>query len=116
MGASLSDFVAQCVNTRTPAFKRDLERWKSTFPAATIHVRFFILRVRFSECFLACSRHQIGVPMRSAAVRAIRKFLSTKHYPSVVAKILKNRSANARTSALRKSRMNKKARSHVRRR
>jgi hypothetical protein len=52
--------------------------------------------------------------MRSAAVRAILKFLSkTKHYPSVVAKILENRSAHARTSALRKSRINNKARSHV---
>jgi len=42
MGASLSDFVAQCVDTRTPAFKRDIESWKSTLPAANIHVRFFI--------------------------------------------------------------------------
>ena len=41
-GASLSDFVAQCVDTRTPAFKRDIERWKSTLPAANIHVRFLI--------------------------------------------------------------------------
>ena len=42
MGASLSDFVAQCVDTRTPAFKRDIESWKSTLPAANIHVRFLI--------------------------------------------------------------------------
>jgi hypothetical protein len=42
MGASLSDFVAQCVDTCTPAFKRDIERWKSTLPAANIHVRFLI--------------------------------------------------------------------------
>ena len=42
MGASLSDFVAQCVDTRTPAFKRDIESWKSTLPAANIHVRFFV--------------------------------------------------------------------------
>ena len=41
-GASLTDFVAQCVDTRTPAFKRDIESWKSTLPAANIHVRFFI--------------------------------------------------------------------------
>jgi hypothetical protein len=41
-GASLSDFVAQCVDTRTPAFRRDIESWKSTLPAANIHVRFFI--------------------------------------------------------------------------
>ena len=42
MGASLSDFVAQCVDTRTPAFKQDIESWKSTLPAANIHVRFLI--------------------------------------------------------------------------
>ena len=40
MGASLSDFVAQCIDTHTPAFKRDIESWKSTLPAANIHVRF----------------------------------------------------------------------------
>jgi hypothetical protein len=42
MGSSLSDFVAQCIDTRTPAFRRDIESWKSTLPAANIHVRFFI--------------------------------------------------------------------------
>jgi hypothetical protein len=42
MGAPLSDFVAQCIDTRTPAFRRDIESWKSTLPAANIHVRFFI--------------------------------------------------------------------------
>jgi hypothetical protein len=42
MGASLSDFVAQSVDTRTPAFKREIESWKSTLPAANIHVRFFV--------------------------------------------------------------------------
>jgi hypothetical protein len=42
MGASLSDFVAQCVDTRTPAFKRDIESWKSTLPAANMNVRFLI--------------------------------------------------------------------------
>ena len=42
MGTSLSDFVAQCVHTRTPAFKRDIESWKSTLPAANIHVRLFV--------------------------------------------------------------------------
>ena len=41
-GASLNDFVAQCIETRTPAFRRDIESWKSTFPAANIHVRFLI--------------------------------------------------------------------------
>jgi hypothetical protein len=41
-GSSLSDFVAQCVDTRTPAFRRDIERWKSALPAANIHVCFFI--------------------------------------------------------------------------
>ena len=42
MGSSLSDFVAQCIDTRTPGFKRDIESWKSTLPAANIHVRFFV--------------------------------------------------------------------------
>jgi len=41
-GASLSDFVAQCIDTRTPAFKRDIENWKSMLPAANIDVRFLI--------------------------------------------------------------------------
>jgi hypothetical protein len=43
------------------------------------------LRLRFSECFLACSRHQIGMPMRSAAVCAILKFFIENEsiYPSV---------------------------------
>src|SRR5262245_9046403 len=41
-GASLSDFVAQCIDTCTPAFKRDIENWTSTLPAANIHVRFLI--------------------------------------------------------------------------
>jgi len=40
-GASLSDFVAQCLDSRTPAFKRDIETWKSTLLGANIHVRFF---------------------------------------------------------------------------
>jgi hypothetical protein len=41
-GASLRDFVAQCIDTRTPAFSRDVESWKSTLPATNIHVRFLI--------------------------------------------------------------------------
>lgn len=41
-GASLSDFAAQCVETRKPAFRRDIESWKVTLPAANIHVRFLI--------------------------------------------------------------------------
>jgi hypothetical protein len=41
-GASLRDFVTQCVNTRRPAFRRDIESWKRALPAANFHVRFFI--------------------------------------------------------------------------
>ncbi|HKS03825.1 MAG TPA: hypothetical protein VJR49_00595, partial [Chthoniobacterales bacterium] len=41
-GASLSDFVVQCIDTRTPAFRRDIETWRSTLPTANIHVRFLI--------------------------------------------------------------------------
>jgi len=41
-GASLSDFVAQCIDTCTPAFRRDIESWKSRLPAANFHVRFLI--------------------------------------------------------------------------
>jgi hypothetical protein len=41
-GASLSDFVAQCIDTCTPAFRRDIERWKSTLPSANIRVRFLV--------------------------------------------------------------------------
>jgi len=42
MGSSLSDFVAQCIDTHIPAFCRDIESWKSALPSANIHVRFFI--------------------------------------------------------------------------
>jgi hypothetical protein len=42
MGSSLSDFVAQCIDTHIPAFRRDIESWKSALPSANIHVRFFI--------------------------------------------------------------------------
>ena len=41
-GTSLSDFVAQCINTPTPTFRRDIESWKSTLPAANIRVQFLI--------------------------------------------------------------------------
>ena len=41
-GASHRDYVAQCIETGTPAFKRDIENWKSIFPTATVHVRFLI--------------------------------------------------------------------------
>jgi len=33
-GASFSDFIAQCIGTRTPAFKRNIENWKSMLPRA----------------------------------------------------------------------------------
>jgi hypothetical protein len=41
-GASLSDFIAQCIDTCTPAFRRDIESWKSMLPTTDIHVRFLI--------------------------------------------------------------------------
>jgi hypothetical protein len=41
-GTSLNDFVAQCINTRTPTFRRDIENWKSTLPAANVRVQFLI--------------------------------------------------------------------------
>ena len=41
-GMSLSDFVCQCVDARTPAFRQGIESWKATLPAANVHVRFFI--------------------------------------------------------------------------
>lgn len=41
-GVSLSNFVAQCLDTHTPAFQRDIESWKSCLPAANINVRFLI--------------------------------------------------------------------------
>src|SRR5262249_24671654 len=41
-GVPLTDFVSQCIETRTPAFRRDIETWKSILPTAKIHVRFFI--------------------------------------------------------------------------
>jgi hypothetical protein len=41
-GVSLRDFVSQCVDSRTPAFKQNSETWKSALPGAKIHVRFLI--------------------------------------------------------------------------
>lgn len=41
-GASLSDFVSQCIDTCRPGFRRDIECWESALPAANIHVRFLI--------------------------------------------------------------------------
>jgi len=41
-GVPLSDFVSQCIDARTPTFRRDIESWKATLPAANMHVRFFI--------------------------------------------------------------------------
>src|SRR5690349_7388780 len=41
-GTSLNDFVARCIDTRTPSFWRDVEAWKTALPAAHIQVRFLI--------------------------------------------------------------------------
>ncbi len=41
-GVPLNDFVSECVDTHTPAFRRGIETWKAALPAATIHVRFLI--------------------------------------------------------------------------
>jgi hypothetical protein len=41
-GVPLSDFVSQCIDTRTPAFRQGIEAWKAALPAAKIHVRFLI--------------------------------------------------------------------------
>lgn len=41
-GTSLSDFVAQSLDARTPAFRRDIASWKNTLPTANIYVRFLI--------------------------------------------------------------------------
>ena len=41
-GASLNDFVARCLDSCTPAFRRDIEIWKNTLPSANFHVRFLI--------------------------------------------------------------------------
>ena len=61
-GASLSDFVAQYIDTRIPAFRRDIESWKSTLPTANIHVRFLIPELLAGEIlpkiFSTCSAFQ----------------------------------------------------------
>jgi hypothetical protein len=41
-GMSLSDFVSHCIRIRRPPFKLGIETWRSTLPAAKIHVRFLI--------------------------------------------------------------------------
>jgi len=46
-GVPLGDFASQCIETRTPGFRRDIENWQSTLPAAKIHVRFFIPELLF---------------------------------------------------------------------
>ncbi len=41
-GIPLSDFVSQCIDSHSPAFRLGIETWKSTFPAAKLYVRFLI--------------------------------------------------------------------------
>jgi hypothetical protein len=41
-GVPLNDFVCQCVDARRPTFRQGIESWKTTLPAANLHVRFFI--------------------------------------------------------------------------
>ena len=41
-GMPLSDFVSQCIDNRTPAFRQGIESWKAALPAAKIQVRFLI--------------------------------------------------------------------------
>jgi hypothetical protein len=41
-GLSLSDFVSHCIRIHRPPFKLSIETWRSTLPAAKIHVRFLI--------------------------------------------------------------------------
>jgi hypothetical protein len=41
-GVSLSDFVSHCIRIGRPPFKLGIETWRSTLPAAKIHVRFLI--------------------------------------------------------------------------
>ena len=41
-GVPLNDFVSQCIETRTPAFKQGIETWKAALPAAKTDVRFLI--------------------------------------------------------------------------
>jgi hypothetical protein len=48
-GASLSDFVGQCLEASTPAFRRDIESWKTALPDANIQVRFLIRQLLNGE-------------------------------------------------------------------
>ena len=41
-GERLSDFVSQCIEAHRPSFRLGIESWKSTLPAANLHVRFLI--------------------------------------------------------------------------
>jgi hypothetical protein len=41
-GVPLSDFVSQCIEAHRPSFRLGIESWKSTLPAAKLHVRFLI--------------------------------------------------------------------------
>jgi len=41
-GMSLGDFVSHCIRIRRPPFKLGIETWRSSLPAAKIHVRFLI--------------------------------------------------------------------------
>ena len=41
-GERLSDFVSQCIEAHRPSFRLGIESWKSTLPAAKLHVRFLI--------------------------------------------------------------------------
>jgi hypothetical protein len=41
-GVPLSDFVSQCIDSRTPTFRQGIGTWEAVLPEAKIHVRFLI--------------------------------------------------------------------------
>ena len=79
-GASFSDFIAQCIGTRTPAFKRDIENWKSMLPRANIDVRFPIPELlaggnpaqNFSNCSAFQKKNITLKPKREIRVSTCR--------------------------------------------
>lgn len=60
-GVSLSDFVCQCIDNHRPSFNLAIESWKSTLPAAQIHVRFLIQELQTGGNSAADFFHLFGL-------------------------------------------------------
>jgi hypothetical protein len=61
-GVPLNDFVSRCIDAYRPSFKLAIDAWKSTLPAATVHVRFLIPELLREGNPVQDFFHLIGLP------------------------------------------------------